>query len=376
MNSSDILFLELLRSAIWKQPANPAMFAHTDEETWRSLFEYAATQSAAALITDGVSTLPPNCAPPRLVSIDLLLYTDNVEEQNAKFNRVLAKISDDYASLGLPFILLKGQGNALYYPNPAHRNSGDIDLFFYGDGDYEKAKQWVAKNGYPCEEETLYHLGYHYDGIIIEIHNCLKYFTNEKYNKPLKDKVDAVIGGNMLETIKIGETTVKVLPAGFNAFYVFEHFFHHFTHTGIGVRQICDWLLLLSARHGDINKEAFTATARQFDLLKPMRVFAHAAIKYLGAQPDIFPFDLGADSRFSDLVMNDVLRGGDFGYHHSGIGGKLEQSLRQKWHRYIYSLRRASLFAGMSSQHIAWLPIHKILVFLKAQSLKTKQHNV
>jgi hypothetical protein len=38
------------------------------------------------------------------------------------------------------------------------------------------------------------------------------------------------------------------------------------------MRQICDWVLYLSARHAEIDKIKFTETALEFHLLRPMRV--------------------------------------------------------------------------------------------------------
>lgn len=366
------LFLELLRSAVWQRPANAGLFRGMGEEAWKSLADYSLKQSAVALIADAVSSLPPDSVPPKAVSIGLLLYADKIEESNQKLNRALGAISKDYESLGLPFVLLKGQGNAWYYPNPLHRSPGDLDLLFYRPGDYEKAKQWVVENEYRREEETLHHLGYYYKGVSVEIHHLLIYFTNEKYNKPLKGRFDEIIRRDKLETLRIDDYLINVLPAGFNAFYVFEHLFHHFIHTGIGVRQLCDWMLLLSARRSDIHRDDFTALARQFDLLNPMRVFAHACIKYLGAPPDIFPFDIGKDSRFSDLVMEDILYGGNFGFHREGFG-PIDKKLKHKWHRYKQSVRRAWIFGKMSPAHIYYLPVNKFRVFLKARLMKMRR---
>jgi hypothetical protein len=373
MSDTDIypLFLELLRSALWKKPADPALFHNLGEEAWQSLFEYSITQSATALVVDGISTLPLDCVPPRQVSIDMLLSVDNVEEANAKLNRVLAKVSDDYVSQGLPFILLKGQGNALYYPDPTHRSPGDIDLFFYRDGDCEKAKRWAEKNGYPFEKENVKHSGYHYDGLLIEIHHAAMHFLYRKYNKRFRNKVEEIVRDNQLETIQICDTIVKVFPAEWNAFYVFAHLFHHFISNGIGLKQVCDWLLMLSARRNDIDKERFTAMARRFDLLKPMRVFARLGVKYLGASPDIFPFELGEDSRFTDLVMDDVLRGGNFGYHRAEYQKhKLSLTLKHKWYNYSYRVSRAFLFVGMSFYHIALRPLYEIYYFFERQCKK------
>lgn len=364
------LFLELLKSAIWNKPADYTKFQHIDGHTWQSIFKYSLTQASAALITDAISSLPEEYMPPRSVLIDCMVVSQKIEDANYHLDNVLKTLVRDYESLNLPFILLKGQTNAIYYPNPSHRSSGDIDLYFYREGDYYKVKKWISDNGYECEEETLYHQAYYYENELIEAHNTIIYFSNEKYIKILESKVDEIIRDDSFQTIQINGVSVKVFPVEFNTFYVFGHLFHHFVHTGIGFRQICDWLLILKNRHSDIDNNRFTALAKQFDLLNPMRVFAHACIKYLDASPEIFPFDIGNDTPYSDLVMDDVLKGGNFGNYRPEVNGQLSKKLNERWHRYKITVKRVSTFRKMSPEHIGTLPIKKLIVFVKDKMMK------
>lgn len=125
------LFLELLSAAIWQQKPDTSLFKETDEATWKSVVQYARKQSVPALIADGMGMLPSDLQPPRTIRLSLALAADKTEQLNLLLNNTLAKVSADYLAAGFPFILLKGQGNARYYPNPLHRNPGDLDLFLY-----------------------------------------------------------------------------------------------------------------------------------------------------------------------------------------------------------------------------------------------------
>jgi hypothetical protein len=94
--------------------------------------------------------------------------------------------------------------------------------------------------------------------------------------------------------------------------------FHHFVHLGVSTRQFCDWILLLSASKNSIDKGSFEALLDEFALRKAASVFANAAIRYLGAPPSVFPFELNKDNRYAELVMKDILDAGHFGFYRPG----------------------------------------------------------
>ena len=52
-----------------------------------------------------------------------------IRRQNMKVNMVATKLYALLREEGLRCCILKGQGNALMYPNPNSRTSGDIDVW-------------------------------------------------------------------------------------------------------------------------------------------------------------------------------------------------------------------------------------------------------
>jgi hypothetical protein len=366
MNRSDIypLFLELLVSAIRNRPVKESLFENVSEETWSLLVRYAGIQRVNALIADGVAKLPEVYAPPRSLAVLLLLHAEKIEAANRELNRVLTEIVREHEAADLPFVLLKGQGNALYYPNPLHRTPGDLDLYFYRQGDYERAKKQVIEKRYPLEEESIKHQGYNRGAVHIENHKTVEVVHLKKIDKKLQRKVKEITDKENFEIIRINETPIRVLPIEFNALYLFIHLFHHFVYFGVGMRQICDWVLYLSARHAEIDKKKFTETALEFHLLRPMRVFAHATVKYLEIPPEIFPFELGEYTPYSDLVMNDILDGGHFGFYRSGKkrpAGKWSG----RWFSFRHAVQRSWVYASIAPSYIFTMPIYKFSTRLK-----------
>ncbi len=357
-------FLELLRSALWNYPADSSGFEDLGEGEWKDIMQYAVRQRLAALIADGISSLPPELRPPKSIYIHFLLLSEKIEEANRKINEELLELVKIYGELDIPFVLLKGQGNAFYYPRPLHRTPGDLDLFLYRKGDYEKAKRWVIARNYVRESETALHLGYNREDIHIENHRYITRFDRRKYNRILASKIKEITDKEGFEEIRINGEKIRVLPVEMNAFFIFQHMFHHFVYEGVGFRQLCDWILLLNARGRDMDRERFTAMAEEFGLMRAMRVFAHIAVKYMGARPAVFPFELGPDNKFSELVMADILAGGHFGRYRPGK--KDPDSLwGGRWNRYKKTVIRMRKFVGMAPSHIRFLPFARLWIRMK-----------
>jgi hypothetical protein len=161
MNNLTIsLFLELIKSAIWNRKAEETLFTDIDEQIWTELVSFAESQSVSALLYDGIMTLPESVWPDRKIIYKLFLQTQFIEKRNRRFNEELKNIFWEYEKLNTPFILLKGQGNALFYPIPNHRSPGDIDLYLFNKGDYQKVNRWAVSNGYEMDDENIHHQGF------------------------------------------------------------------------------------------------------------------------------------------------------------------------------------------------------------------------
>lgn len=358
------LFLELLRSAIWNRPADENLFRQVDTSVWKEVIGLAESQRVSALLYDGIMTLPAAFRPEKKVLYTLFLQAEAIEKLNKGLNDELGNLVLEYGKIGCPFVLLKGQANAILYPKPEHRAPGDIDLFLYRKGDYEKANEWARKRGCKMDAEIIHHQSYEINGIHVENHKNICYFGIRKYDVLLEEKMQEIIRNHRFIELEVDNLKVSVLPVEFNAFFLFYHLFHHFIHLGVGVRQFCDWVLFMHMHSHQMDKEVLAGMARQFDLSNAMEVFASAAVKYLGARPDVFPFTTDTEGRFVDVVMDDVLSGGNFGFstfENRPFRGEWDA----KWHRFCYSVARTKKISGIAPRHINPLPVTKIKTNLK-----------
>jgi len=364
MNTAQTVFLELLASAMWNRAPKEELFHNIGTPVWEEIHRLSLAQKVNALVYDGVMLLPPTLRPEKKVLYKLHLEAEAIEKSNERINNVLKSLSHDYESIGCPFVLLKGQGNATLYPNPLHRTPGDIDAYLYQKGDYDKANTWARSQGYEMEAENIHHQAFYYKNVLIENHHEISYFGIVKYDRLLEKKTRQITANNHFLSIDIDGLTVRVLPHGFNAFFIFQHLFHHFIHLGIGIRQLCDWVLYWNAHSAQIDGERFKGLAKEFGLLNAMQAFASVAVKYLGASPNIFPFPTDTEGKYVDLVMEDIFAGGSFGYA-VFKDKRFNSKLHRKWHSFSCTVYRMRKINGMAPRHIATLPLNKVLTNIK-----------
>ncbi len=358
------LFLNLLSAAIWGKPADAALFEGLDAKDWDDIVDMARRQSVSALIADKALSLPKESLPPRKLNLQFMVMIEQTEALNRKMICVLKDLSEAYQAANFPFCLLKGLSNGVNYPLPLLRNSGDLDMYLYEEGDYEKSREWFATQGLEITEGHDMHYAFTKDGVYVENHRRITYFDHKKYDLLLKAWEEELKEKKNFASVQIDGLTVQQLPLEMNAFFIFQHMFRHFVHLGVGFRQYCDWLLFLAKHKDEIDTASFTELAKLYALLYPMQVFARAAVKYLGAPETIFPFEVIADSEHADWVIEDILHSGNFGFHRPGKQ-RPKEKLQGMWFSFKTTIGRSKKFGVISPEHSKILPVVKLMNRLK-----------
>jgi len=185
VNNAEVngLFLHLLSAALWDRPADGLRFKGLDGGVWKKIAVLAHKQSVSALVADKVLSLPEESLPPRELRMQLLLQIEQTKTLNRNMVRVLGALQQEYEQAGFPFVLMKGLASGAQYPNPLLRNPGEIDVWLYRPGDYEKARVWAAGQGYQADDAGHIHYNYAWRGIVIEPHCRISYFDRKKYEK-------------------------------------------------------------------------------------------------------------------------------------------------------------------------------------------------
>lgn len=157
---------------------------------------------------------------------------------------------------GITVAVLKGSAAAYYYPKPQDRLRGDIDIIVAPE-EFQKAEQVLSENGYKVNKnyQNPRHKNYSKDSANIELH---RYFiggdiADETTKDPQKEpaRIDAandVIFEALPQTrvLPVGDYTSHILPDTANGFVLLQHIRMHIK-TGLGLRQIIDWMMFVNA---------------------------------------------------------------------------------------------------------------------------------
>ena len=94
--------------------------------------------------------------------------SQQIRRQNMKVNTVASKLFSMLREDGLRCCILKGQGNALMYPNAYSRTPGDIDVWV--NASRERIMEYAQKKFELGDDIRQQHLETSLDGVPVELH--------------------------------------------------------------------------------------------------------------------------------------------------------------------------------------------------------------
>ena len=125
------IFFDFLRFCIGSKSEIPSSLKKAD---WKELYRIAKKQCLVGILFDGIQKLPPAEVGMRKdLLLQWLMQCQMLEKVNVRQNNAAIQISEWFRKKKFRTCILKGQGNALMYPNPYSRTPGDIDIWVEGD---------------------------------------------------------------------------------------------------------------------------------------------------------------------------------------------------------------------------------------------------
>ena len=230
---------------------------------WQQLYTFASKQSLLGFCFDSIERLGkeyPKELKRNPIERELLMTwmgtTQHIHRQNMKVNVVASKLYSMLKEDGLRCCILKGQGNALMYPNAYSRNPGDIDVWV--NASREDITEY-AKCHFKLEDDIrFHHLETTMDGVPVELHFFPGIMNNPVYNARLQKwfKRNADLQCSNVVSLPDGIGEIAIPTTAFNVIYQLTHLYHHFFDEGIGMRQIIDYFLVVN----DFSKNVFLNT--------------------------------------------------------------------------------------------------------------------
>ena len=218
---------------------------------WQELYFFASKQ-AILLCFEGIERLGkeyPEELKQNPIGRELLMTwmgkAQQIRRQNMKVNAVAGKLFSMLREGGLRCCILKGQGNALMYPNPYSRTPGDIDVWI--NASRERIMEYAQKKFELGDDIRLQHLETSLDGVPVELHFFPCSMNNPIYHARLQKwyRRNADLQCSHIVRLPDGAGDIAIPTMAFNVVYQLTHLYHHFFDEGIGMRQIIDYFLVV-----------------------------------------------------------------------------------------------------------------------------------
>ncbi len=301
-------FFSLLRAGLWTdhQPDITLFDRNTD---WNEIFTLSMQQAVVGLVWDGILKLPSDLQPPKAFKLKWYSYVVQIEQSNEEINASVVEVISAYQQKGLHPILLKGAGLAALYPNPLHRTAGDMDIYVGMEG-YQKANQVAQSIGYEMGRESTFHSHLDRGQMVVENHRKMVSIFSTSLQKEFLKRL-ASWYPNGASTVQINGVEIPVPPSHFNTLYVFLHMYKHFVQMGVGLRQLCDWAILL-------DKYPMSEIPLG-NCLKGWRYLGLFLVEYLGLDANKLPYYDTKHRKEMELAKDMIMKDGNFGFNNTSF---------------------------------------------------------
>jgi len=323
-------FFELLRVGLGTGGAATAVPALTPGD-WDCLYRMAGEQSVLGIAYAGIEHLPKDALPPMELAFQWASEAETVRGHNRLVNAEASRLTQFFAAAGRKTAVLKGPANAMLYPDPLSRQCGDIDLWVEGGRksvlDLLKEKNLIAGEH---SLMMLYAAPHHVDlapgpsDIHVEIH-----FEPSSGNK------DPFANRRMMRYLAGEIAKACMAPGGFCVPSIkfalvmqLSHIQRHFISTGIGLRQIVDYYVLLQ-NSTEADRTEVAARLRAFGLIHMAGALMWVLDEKLGLErnrmlckPDAFR---------GRWLLSKVFAGGNFGLYTVEERGLVHRWIARRW---------------------------------------------
>ena len=221
---------------------------------------------------------------------------------------VLNKINER----NIPVIVLKGLVVREFYPQPDQRSMNDADILVH-EGDVEKVKQLLIDMGYVYLEDhkASHHIALvHHKYPFIELHWNL--FKRDGFSNEL-EHYERLIWKRAIK-VNVGEAEVLSLSYEDLALHLCMHMAAHLVATGFGVRQLCDFVLLVEHKGDEIDWNSFIMKARMYGFEKFGKIIFLLCNKLFNMEvPKEINIKVVNNKKYVSALLNEIFEAGVHG---------------------------------------------------------------
>lgn len=347
-------FLELLRCSVTDEE-----FAFIlSEKEWSNIYDQAKQQTLTGILLEGIKKLPKEKCPPKTILLQWFTKVENIKKRNQELNLLASKITVKFRKDGFNTVILKGQGNAIYYPDPLLRTPGDIDIWL--DKSRNEITQYVRRHC-PNEEIVYHHAEFPViKSCNIEVHFTPSWMNNYFKNKKLQSLFYKIKEKQFTNEVSLPDCKDKIcIPTiEFNRIYILLHIYRHLFDEGIGLRQILDYYYILKQECSEKEKKNSYKWIKELGMQRfcsavmyiMQNVFGLES-KYLICSPSV---------KEGKFLLDEIMRAGNFGKYDKRI---IRQEKESHLHKYFRKIRRNLRFIKSYPDEVIWNPIFRLWQF-------------
>ena len=356
---------------------------------WDALFLFMRQQALLGVGFCGIEKMKAEGADvPKPVVLKWYAASEKIRKRNEVLNRRCVELVKRLKEDGFECCILKGQGNALMYPNPYVRMSGDIDVFVMPVGNVnddpslncsisiEQRRRVMnyVRRMFPQAKIRYQHIDYPvFPDVEVEMHFIPTAKNNPIYNRRLQRWTEKQMAEQCSHFVELPEGAGKIpVPTWeFNIVYQLSHMMHHFFDEGIGLRQLMDYYYLLMTTD---NRQQTTDSRRRttdnrsmVDTLRHLNLYHFAGAvmwvlhEVMGLEECLFI--VPADEWRGKLLLEEIIKGGNFGKYSGltrhGMGTKYFLKINRNM-RFVRSYPAEALCEPVfRTWHFFWRMWHK-----------------
>ena len=313
LSQEQMALLCLIRQALWSSEKE------LQEADWIRVEQLAKEQGVLWLLYAGARTFRSQIPADRIkawrVSSTASVF------YNGKINAIQNEVLGWMAERGIRTAVLKGTSCSRYYTFSEGRSLGDIDLLV----DRENAQivgKFLKEHGFVCpENDHSFHDGYYSKDATIEIHYAGTQVPDRKGGKIVNQTMEHFLDN--VQMVKMDSIIFPALADQHQALMLLLHMERHMMEGGIGLRQLCDWMMFVQGSNALHWQNGSLQLLEKCGLLTYAKIITKTCVNYLGLDMGKAEWCKDADDKIVHLMIKDILHSGNMGRSNQESAGNL-----------------------------------------------------
>ena len=239
------------------------------------------------------------------MTFQIMMSNLHVDSDHAELHRILT-------SANIPYVILKGNASASFYPDPMLRAMGDVD-FLIEKKNIGKVDLLLRKNGFETQPsnhecERAYHKGMSIWELHWEVNGVPGGEVGKRIHEYLSDMIEKAEPASLMNGEYLSPTPFH------HGLVMLLHVARHMVTGGIGLRHLCDWAVFVE-RLGDSFPEMFEDKLKDVGLWRFAQLLTQLSVVYLKCPEQSWMGEI--EDQLLDDLKDDIFAAGNFGHKDS-----------------------------------------------------------